>query len=286
MTDYKKSVLSCTREKSLNNNNKGFSLVELSIVLVILGLLTGGILTGQNLIRAAELRSITTEYQAYQAAVNTFRDKYFALPGDMTNAGDFWGMADTSGTGGECGDPQNDTGIGTQTCNGNGDGAVAITSLAANSYEAFRFWQHLSNAGLIEGSFTGVNDPTQHAQEGAILGENIPRGKISGSGYFITNLGIQSASTGYFDGEYGNVFHFGADTSSGPSVYYPLLRPEEMWNVDTKIDDGRPGFGKFRGFKSTASHTPNCTTTASKDTSEYNLANSSILCSAIFVNIF
>ena len=68
-----------------------FSLVELSIVLVILGLLTGGILTGQNLIRAAELRSVVTEFQTYQTAVMTFRDKYFALPGDMTNATDFWG---------------------------------------------------------------------------------------------------------------------------------------------------------------------------------------------------
>ena len=70
----------------------GFSLVELSIVLVILGLLTGGILAGQNLIRAAELRSVTTQFQNYHAAVMTFRDKYFALPGDMANAEDFWGL--------------------------------------------------------------------------------------------------------------------------------------------------------------------------------------------------
>ena len=60
----------------------GFSLVELSIVLVILGLLTGGILAGQSLIRAAELRSISTDYSRYIAAVQAFRDKYFALPGD------------------------------------------------------------------------------------------------------------------------------------------------------------------------------------------------------------
>ena len=70
---------------------RGFSLVELSIVLVILGLLTGGILAGQSLIRASELRAVSTEFQRYVAAVNTFRDKYFMLPGDMSNATAFWG---------------------------------------------------------------------------------------------------------------------------------------------------------------------------------------------------
>ncbi|MGB1539971.1 MAG: prepilin-type N-terminal cleavage/methylation domain-containing protein, partial [Rickettsiales bacterium] len=56
--------------------NRGFSLVELSIVLVILGLLTGGILGGQSLIRAAEMRAIATEYDAWKTAVNVFKDKY------------------------------------------------------------------------------------------------------------------------------------------------------------------------------------------------------------------
>jgi prepilin-type N-terminal cleavage/methylation domain-containing protein len=76
-------------EVSTNHHNKyqrGFSLVELSIVLVILGLLTGGILAGQSLIRAAELRSITTQFNQYVSATQSFRDKYMALPGDMPNA--------------------------------------------------------------------------------------------------------------------------------------------------------------------------------------------------------
>lgn len=71
-------------EKGKNSKriyNGGFSLVELSIVLVILGLLTGGILGGQSLIKAAELRAVTTELDAFQTATNTFRQKYFALPG-------------------------------------------------------------------------------------------------------------------------------------------------------------------------------------------------------------
>ena len=53
-----------------------FSLVELSIVLVILGLLVGGILGGQSLIKAAELRSITSDIESYRVAVNSFKIKY------------------------------------------------------------------------------------------------------------------------------------------------------------------------------------------------------------------
>ena len=74
-------------------SRSAFSLVELAIVLVILGLLTGGILSGQALIAAAEVRKAATQFTRYQAAVWTFRDKYFAMPGDMTNADKFWTAA-------------------------------------------------------------------------------------------------------------------------------------------------------------------------------------------------
>lgn len=97
---------------------KAFSLVELSIVLVILGLLTGGILAGQSLIRASELRAVVTEYERYIAASHTFRDKYMAIPGDMANATRFWGddaalCADAGITNGTPG-----------TCNGNANGSI------------------------------------------------------------------------------------------------------------------------------------------------------------------
>jgi prepilin-type N-terminal cleavage/methylation domain-containing protein len=71
----------------------GLSMVELSIVLFIFGLLTGSILDGQSLIKAAEPRSLRTDISLYQSALFAFRDKYMALPGDMTNATSFWGTA-------------------------------------------------------------------------------------------------------------------------------------------------------------------------------------------------
>ena len=61
-------------------HQSAFTLVELSIVLIIVGLLVGGVLTGQALIRAAELRAITTEKDKYITTLYAFRDKYQALP--------------------------------------------------------------------------------------------------------------------------------------------------------------------------------------------------------------
>jgi prepilin-type N-terminal cleavage/methylation domain-containing protein len=75
--------------------NHGFTLVELSIVLMIIGLLVSGILVGKDMIRAAELRSITSEKDQFQTAVNLFKNKYLGLPGDLSNATAFWGVMPT-----------------------------------------------------------------------------------------------------------------------------------------------------------------------------------------------
>ena len=63
-----------------------FTLIEISIVLVIIGLIVGGVLVGRDLIRSAELQTIITDKNKYITAVNTFRTKYNELPGDMKTA--------------------------------------------------------------------------------------------------------------------------------------------------------------------------------------------------------
>src|SRR6266852_226786 len=72
---------------------RGFTLIELSIVLVIIGLIVGGILVGQDLIKAAQLRATITQLERYDATVNTFRTKFNGLPGDLLNGTNFFAAA-------------------------------------------------------------------------------------------------------------------------------------------------------------------------------------------------
>lgn len=117
-----------------------FSLVELSIVLVILGLLVGGILAGQSLIHAAELRKMSAFITNTRTAHNAFKDRYFALPGDFDNATGVWGRSNASDWHSTC-SAQPGTPSATGTCNGDGNGWVT---------ESQGYWEHLKLAGLIE----------------------------------------------------------------------------------------------------------------------------------------
>ncbi len=245
---------------------QGFSLVELSIVLVILGLLTGGILAGQSLIRAAELRSVSADANRYQAALYTFRDKYFALPGDMTNAKSFW-LQRAAGTNLAC---QQTVGVTTGTCNSDGNGQIDQLSGDVSYGERFLIWQHLALAGLIEGSYTGASTSAGFI---GISTANSPVGKMSGSVWAEYYMPPISGNPQYFDGSYGaNTLMLG--TTNG--TY--LLKPEEYWNLDVKMDDGKPASGKIYSLKATSPWEPNCATTDVVSTSEYNVLSSNKVC--------
>ena len=69
-----------------DRNHSGFTFVELSIVLAIIGLLVGGVLVGRDLIKAAEIRGHVQQIEKYNAAANTFRSKYGGLPGDLLSS--------------------------------------------------------------------------------------------------------------------------------------------------------------------------------------------------------
>jgi prepilin-type N-terminal cleavage/methylation domain-containing protein len=213
--------------------HRGFSLVELSIVMVILGLLVGGVLSGQSLIRAAELRAISTEYSRYYTAVQAFKDKYFAVPGDMSNAQSFWGVAHA--TAATCNTTPSTSAL---TCNGDGNGRIN-NSMGSN--EQFRFWQHLANAGLIEGNYNGVQGAG--GSDEAVIGTNVPRSKLSNAGWSIYYSANDPGNADVFANDFQNFFTFGGFVATGYTGNR-VLKPEEAWNIDTKVDDGKPGMGR------------------------------------------
>ena len=223
----------------------GFTLVELSIVLVILGLLVGGVLTGQSLIHAAELRAVTTEYGRYTTAMNTFRDKYNARPGDMPNAVKYWGAmagGTADGVDSSC-TAFISAGVastGTKTCNGDGDGEIGSVF-----EEGASMWQHLSNAGLVEGNYQGVLATTTiggSARYGK-LGVTVPASKLSPAAWSINN-GYYGNGNG--SGNFINALCFGQLIEDGWCSEAPVLRTEDALNLDRKMDDGKPNNGRVR----------------------------------------
>ncbi len=256
-----------TEYNNINAPTHGFSLVELSIVLVILGLLTGGILAGQSLIRASELRAVTTEYQRYVAATNTFRDKYFALPGDIANASSIWSTLAAGN-------------------NGNGDGNLDKSAAVSTTGEIFQFWNELALAGLVEGKYTGIAGAA--SINDTLPGTNSPKSKLNNAGWSVENLSNASGDNFYYQFDYGNAMIFGG-TSSGDVTLGHVLKPEEAWNIDTKLDDGNPGSGKILTHSLNAFGAATaCTLGASKTdyTSGYNLANSAQSCALIIAKPF
>lgn len=252
--------------------NRAFSLVELSIVLVILGLLTGGILAGQSLIRASEIRTVANDVARFQTAIQTFRDKYFSTPGDMRNATSFWGAANTAGAGGECADPLANSGTGTQTCNGNGDGIV-------DNNESYQFWEHLANAGLIEGSYPGTGTINATPYPVPLIGTNVPKSRLGSAGYGVYYIEGFNINFDAFNSYRQSKLFLG-----GGAMYSdPTLTTQEAWNIDTKLDDARPGLGMMQvQLDGSGTTTNGCMSTNVASTSEYALANTGLRCSPSF----
>jgi prepilin-type N-terminal cleavage/methylation domain-containing protein len=155
----------------------GFTLVEIAIVLVIIGLLLGGILKGQEMIAQARIKNAINDFNGVTVAITSYQDRYRALPGDDQNATTRWTVQNPG--------------------KGNGDGVIAgkynandtsgTGGAPADGKESNLFWQHLRIAGFVPGLTTGTGSgtPPQNAV-GGITGVETAVVGTSGLGFTST----------------------------------------------------------------------------------------------------
>lgn len=263
---------------------QGFSLLEISIVLTVVGLIVGGILVGKNLVRASEIRSVLEDLKQYRSAVQMFETQYNALPGDMKNATQFWGAVaggTAVGVDATCVAYFDATQTPrTATCNGDGNGQIDSPSNFWS--EPWLVWQHLANAGMVEGSYTGQGQSAYGTPQNnnPVVGSSSPKSKVNDLTYalrWINNI-TNAAHSFYFVGAYGNVFMVGQKTELDDVV----MTAEEAFEIDSKLDDGLPGTGGVRSHKNL--DRPNCATTDDPVTARYVVPTNIVGCN-LLVNL-
>lgn len=221
-------------------SQRGFSLVELAIVLLIIGLVVGGVLKGQDLIHSARVNNVATTMNELRAATNTFQDKYVAFPGDFDRPGMVNEDLFDSGHAGD--------GNGRIDDNNGESGGTAGQWWHDN--ESGFFWAHLAAAGLISGVDAG-----EIASEGDLGTQQDP------------NLGLESALGGYITVGYvdpdnspkfdsigagtraltGHWFRIATDALPGENTQAGVFSPVDLRSLDLKMDDGKSVTGDIIG---------------------------------------
>lgn len=250
----------------------GFTLIELSVVLVIVSLIVAGVTVGQDLYESAKLRKVISTKESYVLAINSFRLKYDCLPGDCRQASTFFLQQP------EC-TPGAWNSLGCAAINGNGDRRITT----GGPVEHYPLWHQLGEAELVGERYCGkgVNGLSGDMR----MGLNLPQSQqFKGAAYAIYHRGILSGDFNYYDGNYGHVLLLGGPREGKLPILAGLTN-QQAWAIDMKIDDEMPGTGMLRTMKP-AFHTPNCGTTTNPETSKYRLNNSSVACSIMFTRIF
>ncbi|MDX1975992.1 MAG: prepilin-type N-terminal cleavage/methylation domain-containing protein [Rickettsiales bacterium] len=234
----------------------GFTLIELSIVLVIIGLIIGGVLVGRDLIKGAELRAAVSQMERYDTAVNIFRNKYSGLPGDFTRAGSF-GFYSTDIT------PN-----GNSLLEINPGGGASSPGYISN--EVAVFFRHLTQSGLISDNIEG-GDCLDPFSSGETLANYFAASKLAPNTYIIPiakdglnyyyllrGMSVGAGDPGFLDGaDAGN-------TGAPDFKPYPAIPVMSAFQMDSKLDDGIATTGRVvttdNGVSGTAGADDSCQT--------------------------
>ena len=192
---------------------RGFTLIEIAIVLVIIGLLLGGVLQGQQLIENSRVKSATNDFNGIAAAMLSYRDRYGRLPGDDGAA--INGLAALQARGGAWANI---------TLAGNANGILDATaadtfSTTPSSEGGATVFQHLRAAGFITGDAATTDLPQN------------PFGGFIG----VTTEGIYASGAGA-----------GVQTMAGVKVCMSNVNGTAVLALDTQLDDGVTNTGRFR----------------------------------------
>ncbi len=232
--------LECGAAAVSNHKKSGFTLVEISIVLVIIGLVTASVLVGRNLIEAAEMRASITQTERYQLAVKTFQTKYNSLPGDLPFAASLGFI------------PRSNHGTG--VVNGNGlieatEDNITNQSDMVVGYETLLFWSDLSIAGMIDSQHTTANDGPSPS---LMMGEDdslytinrVPVSKLGRGNYYFA---YSTQTTNYFQ------LAKALGITSGEYTLSYGISPYQAFSIDKKLDDGLPLTGVVNGLRGVSS---------------------------------
>ena len=231
--------------KASNKRQGGFTLIEIAIVLVIIGLLLGGVLKGQELINTARVRALNNSVDGITAAWFSFQDRYRAFPGDYLQAK---AVVNLPGV----------------TAGGDGNGRVGVTGASTDSPdERGLVWTHLEAAGYITGSYSGagVAAGSEYNCAATICPDN---GFGTGMSIFH-GTEVQSSTVAAHE----------LITGQGIPV-------EVIAELDRKIDDDAPNTGVMQSGDD-AAFTGTCITDTTA-TGVYQLQTPSDNCAAVFRN--
>ena len=160
----------------MRRHQSGFTLIEIAIVLVIIGLLLGGILKGQELINSARVKNLATDFRNVPVFIYGYQDKFKALPGDDSAV-----VAHVGGTLATTGSTP-------------GDGVInGLWNSTTNTHESFLFWQHVRLAGLAPGptAIAATDYPPLNAVGGPVgVQSTAPFTTMNSGTYFICSGGI------------------------------------------------------------------------------------------------